>query len=367
SGMIADYKLAARMSPQFESDLMAVAKKYGIAISIPDVREASAKPKKARSRRFMVILASSITGGLLIAFGLLHILMPARRKTAPGGAETQAALAGGAGLGKSFKILRVIGNGGMGVVYEALDKALDRKVAIKKRRDEIRLNIRERERFLQEARIVAALHHPNIVDIHSILEEEGELYMVFECVDGSTLDEIIHKKTRLSLRESIFSAQGICNALGYAHGKGVIHRDLKPANVMITKDGMVKVMDFGIARQAADAVLAATQTQTVAGTPQYMAPEQEQGKVARESDVFALTACVYEMITGERPFKGPNTTASKLDKNYPKPSRVTKNLPAGMDSFIDAGLEPDPKNRIHSAAEFMTRFTEAASGMQATG
>ncbi len=364
--MLADYNLAARMNPQFEGDLIAVSKKYSLSIALPD-RRAEAKPEKARSRRFMIIMGSSLTGGLLIAFGLLHILMPARRKNAaPGGADTQAALAAGAGLGKSFKILRTIGNGGMGIVYEALDKALDRKVAIKKMRDEIRLNARERERFLQEARIVAALHHPNIVDIHSILEEDGELYMVFECVDGSTLDEIIRKKEKLPLRETIFIAQGICSALGYAHGKGVIHRDLKPANVMITKDGMVKVMDFGIARQAADAVMAATSTQTIAGTPQYMAPEQEEGKVRRESDIFALAACIYEMITGERPFEGPNTTASKLGQNYPKPSRVTKGLPAGMDAFIDAGLEPDPDRRIHNAAEFMTRFKEAASGLQAT-
>jgi len=308
------------------------------------------------------VLISSLTGGLLIAFGLLHILMGGRkrrssRSAVPGaGPETQQALMGGAGLEAAYKVLGKIGNGGMGVVLEAEDKALGRKVAIKKMREEIQSDERERARFLQEARIVAALHHQNIVDIHSILEDDGELYLIFEFVEGKTVDEIIAKKGTLSFTEAQFILRGVCNALDYAHKKGVIHRDLKPSNIMVTAEGMVKVMDFGIAKQAKDAMAKSTQTRTVAGTPQYMAPEQEEGIVRKESDVFSLGACLYEMVTGQGPFPSPATTASKINKRYTRPSRIKADLPAELDALIDACLEPDPEKRVSNVSVFRQRL-----------
>lgn len=365
--MIDAYKAAARLSPQFEDDLRAAADKYGINLEPQTLKaltpsadlkvETEASARSAQKKRFAVILTSSITGGLLIAFGLVHILMgsrsPKKRITAGAatGASTRSAI-----LEEGYKVLREVGHGGMGIVYEAVDRALDRKVAIKKMREEIHDDPRERERFLAEARIVAALHHPNIVDIHNVFEDAGDLFMVFEYVEGSTIDQILAKKRKLSIAEAQFIVHGVTAALSYAHSKGVIHRDLKPSNVMITKDGMVKVMDFGIARQAQDALAASTKTNTVAGTPHYMAPEQEQGIVRKESDIFALGACLYEMLTGERPYPAPATTDSKIHKRYRRPSRLSANLPPELDAFIDAALEPDPERRIHTASDFRIRL-----------
>jgi tetratricopeptide (TPR) repeat protein len=375
AGMVDDYEQAARLSGQFEDDLREAAQKYGINLEPQTLRalspksglksEEAAKPA-SRNKRFIVILASSVTGGLLIAFGLVHIIMGSRsnkkRLTLAGtSSATNSSDLAGSALEEGYKVIREVGIGGMGIVYEAVDKALDRKVAIKKMRDEIHNDPRERERFLSEARIVAGLHHPNIVDIHNVFDDEGELFMVFEYVEGSTIDQILSKKGKLSISEAQFIIHGVTAALSYAHTKGIIHRDLKPSNIMITKDGMVKVMDFGIARQAKDAMAASTKTNTVAGTPHYMAPEQEQGIVRKESDMFALGACLYEMLTGERPYPAPATTASKISKSYQKPSRVASNLPPELDAFMDAALEPDPDQRIQTASEFRTRLDDIKS------
>jgi len=367
AGMIADYQTAARLSPQFDGELQAIAKKYRLMLDPAILKEldspgalASAKSSKKNNRPFLIVMASSITGGLLIAFGLVHILLGARRERKAAairnaGTRTVKALAS-PGLDAGYNIVKEIGKGGMGVVYAAVDKALNRKVAIKKMREEIHDDPRERERFLTEARIVAGLHHTNIVDIHNIIEDGGDLYMIFEFVEGSTLDQILAKKRRLSISEAQFIVRGVTSALSYAHQKGVIHRDLKPSNIMITKEGVVKVMDFGIARQAQDALAASTKTNTVAGTPHYMAPEQERGIVRKESDIFALGACLYEVLTGERPFPSPATTDAKINKRYAKPSRVAGNLPPQLDALIDAALEPDPDKRIHTASDFRNRL-----------
>jgi tRNA A-37 threonylcarbamoyl transferase component Bud32 len=330
AGMIADYREASRLSSQFEDDLKEAAQKYGINLEPKTLRAMSPKTditleqsaaKGSQKKRFAVILISAVTGGLLIAFGLVHIIMGPRGNKkritlGTAGTRSDADRLAGTALEEGYKVLREVGHGGMGIVYEAVDKALDRKVAIKKMRDEIHDDPRERERFLSEARIVAGLHHPNIVDIHNVFDDEGELFMVFEYVEGSTIDQVLAKKGKLSISEAQFIVHGVTAALSYAHTKGVIHRDLKPSNIMITKDGMVKVMDFGIARQAQDAMAASTKTNTVAGTPHYMAPEQEQGIVRKESDIFALGACLYEMLTGERPYPAPATTESKINKRY---------------------------------------------------
>ncbi|MFH1723382.1 MAG: protein kinase [Elusimicrobiota bacterium] len=362
AGMIADYRQAAELNPQFQDELRELAEKYAFSLAAGGAeasRPAPAEP--GRNRRFFVVLVSSLSGGLLIAIGLLHIVTGGRGgrtllSKLTGGGEPAGALAAGPGLEAGFQVLRTLGNGGMGVVYEATDKALGRKVAIKKMREEIQLDKRERAHFLQEARIVAGLHHPNIVDIHSILEDGGNLYLVFEYVEGRTIDELLASRKRLGLKEAQYVLRGVCNALEYAHKKGVVHRDLKPSNIMVDKDGIVKVMDFGIARQAKDALAKSTQTRTVAGTPQYMAPEQEEGVVRKESDVFSLGACLYEMATGQRPYPAPSTTGSKLNKRYARPSRVTSGLPEELDSLIDDALEPDPEQRIHSVAEFRARL-----------
>ena len=370
SGMLDDYREAARHGPQFDAELQEVASKYGLRLDA-EGKAAPARPEPRKGRtRIAVMLVTSLLGGLLVAWGLLHVAMGSSRKpffSGVGGAspETAKALAAAGGLGAGYEILKTLGQGGMGVVYEAMDKALERRVAVKKMRDEIRLDERERARFLQEARIVAQLHHANIVEIHTIVSEGDDLYLVFEFVEGHTVDQILGRKGRLSVPEAQWVMHGVSKALEYAHAHGVVHRDLKPSNIMVEKDGTVKVMDFGIARQAKDALARSTMTGTVAGTPQYMAPEQEEGVVRPESDVFSLGAMLYEMVTGTRPYPPPPTTASKVNKRYEKPSRLQADLPPELERLIDDCLEPDPEKRPRTAAEFRARLGALKNGAPA--
>ena len=362
-GMLEDYRKAAELNPKHRVFYTEGAAKYRLepkstAPAGPQANPFAAK-KPASGRRFIVVLLCSLTGGFLIALGLLHVLS-GRKAAAAATTRKQAA----SSFEASFQIVRSIGQGGMGVVYEAVDKALGRKVAIKKMRDELKTDQRERERFLHEARTVAALHHPNIVDIHTILESDGDLYLVFEYVQGRTLDEILAQKKRLSLAEAQFIARGVMTALAYAHQQGVVHRDMKPSNVMVTQDGWVKVMDFGIARHAKDAASKYTAANMAIGTPPYMAPEQERGEVRPESDIYAFACVLYEMLTGERTFQGQATTSAKLNKQYKKPTRVVGSLPPAVDAFIDAALEPDPDKRIKTPAEFRARLDAAFGPIQ---
>ena len=261
---------------------------------------------------------------------------------------------------------RQIGFGGMGMVYEGLDVNLQRPVAIKKMRDEIKSDPRERARFIQEAKLVAALHHPAIVDIFAIAEEGQDVFLVFEYIKGSTLYDHVTARGRLPLDESVAILQGAVEALDYAHGRGIIHRDLKPSNIMLTDEGRVKVMDFGIARVAKDALTKASQvmTNTIVGTPPYMAPEQEQGLVRKESDVYALALCLYEMLTGRMAFAGTGAgmLMSKINKAYAPATALAPELPGEIDAVFSAALEPDPSRRLPSPRELLERVKAAAAG-----
>jgi tetratricopeptide (TPR) repeat protein len=309
-----------------------------------------------RSRRLSIVLAAALAGGGLLAFGFLRLFGGRMRQAlttvftrVPEAAPAKQALAGG-----HYRTLRQIGAGGMGMVYEATDLSLDRRVAIKKMRDELRVDPRERQRFVSEARLVAALRHPNIVEIYSIVDQDDELALVFEYVSGQTLHEAISARGRLSFAEAMSVYRGMSAALECAHARGIIHRDLKPSNVMINDEGVAKVMDFGIARAAKDALTRFSMTNTIVGTPPYMAPEQEQGVVRKESDVYALGVCLYEMLSGALPFAGGSAGGilmSKINKSYTPASRVVEGLPEGVDAVFDKVLEPDPERRYRSVAE----------------
>ncbi len=259
-------------------------------------------------------------------------------------------------LGGVHRIEDQIGQGGMGVVYRAHDTQLDRSVAVKKMREEIRSDPRERERFLKEARTVAALRQTNIVEIYQILEQGQDVYLVFEFVAGKTISELIYTQKKLPLEQSIGIMKGISAALDFAHTKGVIHRDLKPSNVMINDEGVVKVMDFGVARQAKETVsrMSMAMTNTVVGTPPYMAPEQEQGMVRKESDVFAMGVCLYEMVTGELPYRGVGAgmLMAKMNSTYAPASKIVSGLPPEFDDVMAKALEPDPDKRWKTGGEF---------------
>jgi tetratricopeptide (TPR) repeat protein/tRNA A-37 threonylcarbamoyl transferase component Bud32 len=254
-----------------------------------------------------------------------------------------------------FEILRPIGAGGMGEVFEGRDVALDRRVAIKRMREEIRRDPRERERFLSEARLVAKLRHPAIVEIHSVVEAGEDVYLVFEFVDGKTATALLAEKKRLPFAEARRIVSEACGAVDYAHAQGVIHRDLKPSNIMLDASGAVKVMDFGIARQAAEAMSRVAMTNTVVGTPPYMAPEQEQGAVCKESDVYALGICLYELLSGELPFSGSGAgmLMAKMEGRF-----VPLSVPPGIDAVMAKALAPKPAERYRMAGELADALAE---------
>ncbi|MBI5208599.1 MAG: protein kinase [Elusimicrobia bacterium] len=363
--MVSDLKAAASLNPQFEPALRdAVSRsnleKAPLLTEPPAVRRPlpdEPRPRSSRKRSFAAVMATSLVGGFLIALGLLHIMTTQWQRRFTAELNRSRADTGGirqpSAIDATYEVGRILGQGGMGVVYEGLDRALKRKVAIKMLRPELKADPRDRERFLEEARTVAALHHSSIVEIYSILEDKAGLYLVFEFIEGRSVEQLLLDKKHLSLAETKAILKRVCEALDYAHHHNVVHRDLKPSNIMITADGAVKVMDFGIAKAAKETTGALNMTNTILGTPFYMAPEQGSGVVRKESDIFSLGACLYEMTTGERPYPSPASTPMKLEARYPKPSHLAA-LPEGLDALVDAALHPDPDKRIRTARDFWT-------------
>ncbi|MDE2291857.1 MAG: serine/threonine protein kinase, partial [Elusimicrobia bacterium] len=271
------------------------------------------------------------------------------------GARADGTLAGG-----RYRLGPVLGEGGMGVVYEATDTVLGRKVAVKRMRPELKAMPRERQRFLDEARAVAKLTHPYIVGLHEVVSEGGEVYIVFDYVEGRPLSAVLAERGRLPPRECRALLEQVCQALDCAHRRGVLHRDLKPSNIMVDAHGFAKVMDFGIAREAKDALTRMTRTQTIVGTPTHMAPEQHLGRAGRSTDVFALGVCLYEMLTGALPYSGPDFLAQKERRAYERPTRLAPELPREADDLVAAALEPDPAKRIADPMELAALLKEIA-------
>lgn len=265
-------------------------------------------------------------------------------------------------LDAQYEIVEQIGEGGMGAVYKGWDRVLKRSVAIKRLRGELQGNPRERDRFIREAELVASLRHPNIVEIYNILKKPEATYLVFEHIVGTTVHELLNDSPgrRFAPKRALDVLRQMAAAVDHAHGRHVIHRDLKPANVMIADQGWVKVMDFGIARQVQDSLM--TTTNTIVGTPTYMPPEQALGAVVKESDIFALGACLYEMITGGLPFKGSNEMQDKLEGNIVPASVLAPDLPQAIDLVLAKALAAKPERRFRSGEELYKAAREAFDG-----
>ncbi|MBI3505181.1 MAG: serine/threonine protein kinase [Proteobacteria bacterium] len=289
-------------------------------------------------------------GQILAKRGVKAAPRPAAAKAAPPPPATPA----GTLVGGKYAIERQIGEGGMGHVFLAKDRTLGRMVALKKMRDELLSMPKEIEGFMSEARISASLHHPFIAAIHEILQNNEGIFLVFEYLDGASMEEAISDKGRLRAPELRKILRCVCGALTHAHAEGVIHRDLKPSNIMLTKDGFAKVTDFGVARRMKEITSRSAKTSHPdnTGTLAYMAPEQELGRFSPVSDVFALGATVFEALTGEMPFPGPNFYLQKQKMDFPRLADEVPDAPPELVRAVERCLRFDPAERFASVAEF---------------
>ncbi|GIE80973.1 serine/threonine protein kinase [Actinoplanes philippinensis] len=274
-------------------------------------------------------------------------------------------------LGGRYQVGELLGYGGMAEVHRGRDLRLGRDVAIKMLRTDLARDATFQERFRREAQNSAALNHPAIVAVYDTGEEisaTGEKlpFIVMEFVNGRTLKEVLAQEQRLQPRRALEIIADICAALEFSHRHGIIHRDIKPGNVMITQNGQVKVMDFGIARALASGATTMTQTSAVIGTAQYLSPEQARGEsVDARSDVYAAGCVLFELVIGHPPFVGdsPVSVAYQHVREEPRvPSSVNREIPPDIDAIVLKALAKNPLNRYQSAQEMRADALRAVSG-----
>lgn len=264
-----------------------------------------------------------------------------------------------------YEIVRRLGEGGMGVVYQAEDSVLRRSVALKVLDERFRDDEERRRRFLREARLAGALVHPNIATVFDAGVDGDRFYLAMELVSGSTLRMRI-AEGRVTNAEALRFARAIAIGLAKAHGAGIVHRDLKPENVMVDTDDTVKILDFGLAkvpRRVERSDTTTTQDGRILGTPTYMSPEQAKGKpVDERSDVFSFGVLLYELVTGQRPFDRATTleVLIAIDRDEPIPPReIAPEISDGLERIILRCLRKDPAERFASGTELAGALSAA--------
>ena len=257
---------------------------------------------------------------------------------------------------EQYNFIRQIGEGGMGKVYEAYDNVLKRKVAVKRIKPELLKSHYVREQFLSEARMVAMLRHPCIVEIYTVIETANSLYLVFEYVEGQTLETRLDIDGYLTFDEAKEVFGTVCKGLAYAHSHNIVHCDLKPGNIMLSDSGVAKVMDFGVARKVAEGEKGGTRT--VAGTPAYMSPEQQKGFMTKQSDIYSLAVCLYEALVGQVPWSVQGFDI--ITKKMVPPSSINGDIPQVVDQLIERSLSDNPAKRIQTVQEFWDILSKAS-------
>ncbi|MEE8183870.1 MAG: protein kinase, partial [Acidobacteriota bacterium] len=284
------------------------------------------------------------------------------------------------GLLSHYRLVEKIGEGGMGVVWKAVDTVLGRSVAIKFLPEALAQHPERRARLEREAKLLASLNHPNIASIYGLEEADGVLFLVMEFVPGETLEQLLEKGS-LTGEEPLYFSRQIAGALETAHDRGVIHRDLKPANVKVTPEGMVKVLDFGLAKafetEAGSGDISRSPTITtggtrdgvILGTAAYMSPEQARGKpVDRRTDIWSFGCVLFEMITGARPFQGEtlSDTSAAILKPDPDWSSVPITTSAGIESLVRKCLRKDSYQRLQHIGDARVEIDDLLEGRSAT-
>ncbi len=253
------------------------------------------------------------------------------------------------GNANRYHIRGELGRGGMGIVYEAFDTVLDRKVAFKVLPGHLTSSGKDSGHFLREAKAAAKLNHPNIVTVYDAGSQGGRLYIAMEHVDGITFKQILARRGALAPRGMLYVAVQLCEALAYAHAQKVVHRDIKPANIMWTRDKNTKIMDFGLAKSMEEVL---QQTTAVAGTPYYMSPEQTLGRnVDHRTDIYALGVTLFEMLTGTVPFKEGDVSYHHVHTPAPDVRQHLPETPEPIAQLIARCLDKDPLSRFQTAEE----------------
>ena len=279
-------------------------------------------------------------------------------------------------LGGRYQLGGLLGRGGMAEVHRARDLRLGRDVAVKQLRIDLATDPTFQARFRREAQAAAGLNHPNIVAVYDTGEEADPStgvhvpYIVMELVEGHTLRELLRTGRQIQPEKALQFAMGVLDALNYSHKAGIVHRDIKPANVMLTSAGVVKVMDFGIARAVADTSATMTQTAAVIGTAQYLSPEQARGEtVDSRSDIYSAGCLLYELLVGRPPFQGdsPVSVAYQHVREQPvPPSSLDPMVTPGMDAIVLKSLAKDPADRYQTAAAMRADIGRLLAGQDVT-
>ena len=298
--------------------------------------------------------------------------LPASRPSSPLATETLEAapqeLTTGSLFAGRYQVIEELGHGGMGRVYRALDKKLNEEVALKLVRPEIAADRATPERFHNELKLARKISHPHVGRMYEFMEEAGAHFITMEYVPGQDLRGLIRQTGQLTVGKAIAIGKEICEGLAEAHKQGIVHRDLKPSNIIIDRAGSARIMDFGIARSMA--VKSRTGAGVMNGTPEYMSPEQVEGKeVDPRSDIYSLGIILYEMLTGRVPFEGdtPFTVGVKQKSETPKnPKVLNPNIPDDLGGGILKCLEKDKSNRFPSATDVRAELERVEKGLPTT-
>ena len=258
------------------------------------------------------------------------------------------------GPNRRYRIDRALASGGAGIVYQAEDTLLGRRVALKELLQDLADDALQAERFKSEARALAVSNHPNILPVYDMLEEDGRLWLVMELLGGGTLGDRIAADGALDPRRCIEIVRGIASGLGFAHEQGFVHRDIKPANILFADDGSFRITDFGIAKHQAMGV--ETSQGLVLGSPGYMSPEQAAGEpVDARSDIYSLGLVLFQLLTAELPFSGDvgEVMAQHITRRAPPPSAVNASIGKELDALVAKMLAKKAEHRYQSAAELI--------------